>query len=85
MNDMEMIGARTLTDLDLRTLRCLVCGCQADGNTMRVSQAEDGRWLAICDDCCDFFGTVSAWRRAFRIYDAIKHAGKSPAASDPRA
>jgi len=46
-------------------------------------QAEDGRWLAICDDCCDFVGAVSAWRRAFRIHDAIAHAKKSPAAAGP--
>ena len=83
MKGLDSLGEALLTDLDLRSLRCLVCGCAADGNTMRVSQAEDDRWLAICDDCCDFFGTVSAWRRAFRIYDAIVHAKKSPAASSP--
>jgi ribosome-binding protein aMBF1 (putative translation factor) len=83
MKGMESIGAALLTDLDLRSLRCLVCGCKADGNTMRITQAEDGCWLAICDDCCEFFGAVSAWRRAFRIHDATPHAKKSPGASDP--
>jgi len=84
MNQTESMGEALLNDLDLRTLRCLVCGCEAYGNTMRVTQAEDDRWLAICDDCCDFFGTVSAWRRAFRIYDAIVHAKRSPGAADPK-
>jgi hypothetical protein len=83
MKGMEWTGPELLTDLDLRKLRCLVCGCPADGNTMRATQAEDGRWLTICDDCCDFFGTVSAWRRAFRIYDAIVHLEKRPGASGP--
>ena len=83
MNQTESMGEALLNDLDLRTLRCLVCGCPADGNTMRVTQAEDDRWLAICDDCCDFFGAVSAWRRAFRIYDAIVHAVKHPGAPGP--
>jgi len=23
--------------VDLRPLRCLICGCQAEGNTMRVT------------------------------------------------
>jgi hypothetical protein len=81
----DSIGEALLTDLDLRPLRCLICGCSADGDTFRITQAEDGRWLAICDDCCDFFGAVSAWRRAFRIYDAIVHARKSPGAPGPAA
>jgi ribosome-binding protein aMBF1 (putative translation factor) len=76
-------GEALLTDLDLRPLRCLICGCSADGNTMRVTQVEDGCWLAICDDCCEFFGAVSAWRRAFRIHDATGHAPKSPGAFRP--
>jgi ribosome-binding protein aMBF1 (putative translation factor) len=83
MKWMESMGAALLTDLDLRSLRCQICGCQADGNTMRVSQIEDGCWLAICDDCCEFFGALSAWRRAFRIHDATGHARKSPGAPDP--
>jgi hypothetical protein len=78
MKGMESMGAGLLTDLDLRPLRCLICGCQAGGNTMRINQAEDGCWLAICDDCCEFFGAVSAWRRAFRIHDAIVHAKIGP-------
>jgi hypothetical protein len=81
MNGLNPGGEVLLTDLDLRPLRCLICACAAEGNTLRVTQVEDGCWLAICDDCCEFFGTVSAWRRAFRIYDAIVHAPKSPAAS----
>jgi hypothetical protein len=71
------MGAPLLTDLDLRSLRCLVCGCPADGGTFRISQAEDGCWLAICDECCEFFGVLSAWRRAFRIHDAIVHTKNS--------
>jgi len=58
MKGMEWTGEALLTDLDLRPLRCLVCGCQAEGNTMRVTRVEDGCWLAICDDCCEFFGEV---------------------------
>jgi hypothetical protein len=54
------MGAALLTDLDLRSLRCLICGCPADGNTFRISQAEDGCWMAICHNCCQFFGAVSA-------------------------
>jgi len=83
MKGMEWTGEALLSDLDLRSLHCLVCGCKADGNTFRVTQAEDDRWLAICDDCCEFFGAVSAWRRAFRIYDAIVHAAKGPGAFGP--
>jgi len=83
MKGMESMGTALLTGLDLRPLRCLICGCPADGNTMRVSQVEDGCWLAVCDDCCEFFGAVSAWRRAFRIHDAIVHTRKIPGASDP--
>ena len=51
----QSMGEALLTELDLRSLRCLICGCPADGETFRITQAEDGRWLAICDDCCDFF------------------------------
>jgi hypothetical protein len=80
MKWMDSMGETLLTDLDLGSLRCLICGCQAGGETFRITQVEDGRWLAICDDCCDFFGTVSAWRRAFRIYDAIAHPKRSPGA-----
>jgi ribosome-binding protein aMBF1 (putative translation factor) len=83
MKSLDSMGEALLTDLDLQSLHCLVCGCQADGNTMRVTQAEDNRWLAICDDCCEFFGAVSAWRRAFRLYDAIVHAKRSAGGAGP--
>jgi hypothetical protein len=83
MKGLNPAGEALLTYLDLRPLRCLICGCPAAGNTMRISQVEDGCWLAICDDCCEFFGAVSAWRRAFRIYDAIVHAKRSPGATGP--
>jgi hypothetical protein len=76
MNLTELIGAAHWTEVDLRPLRCLICGCKAETTTMRVSRIEDGCWLAICDDCCEFFGTASAWRRAFRIHDAIVHEKK---------
>jgi hypothetical protein len=83
MSLMEVIGAAHWTQVDLRPLRCLICGCPAEGNTMRVTQVEDGCWLAICDDCCEFFGAVSAWRRAFRIHDATVHTPEGPGAPDP--
>jgi ribosome-binding protein aMBF1 (putative translation factor) len=78
MNLTETIGAAHWTEVDLRPLRCLICGCHAETTSMRVSQIEDGCWLAICDDCCEFFGTASAWRRAFRIHDAMVRAKKDP-------
>ena len=83
MNLTERIGAAHWTEVDLRPLRCLICGCKAETTTMRVTRIEDSCWLAICDDCCEFFGAVSAWRRAFRIYDAIVHAAKGPGAFGP--
>ena len=69
MQEIQPIPLAVLTDLDLRPLRCLVCGCSADGNTMRVTLAEDGCWLAICDDCCEFFGKVLSglWLRRSRL------------------
>jgi hypothetical protein len=81
MNGMAWTGAALLTDLDLRPLRCLICGCAAETTTMRVTRIEDGCWLAVCDDCCEFFGAASAWRRAFRIHDATEHVPKCPGAT----
>ena len=73
MNLTELIGTAHRTEVDLRLLRCLICGCRAETTTMRVTRIEDGCWLAICDDCCEFFGTAGAWRRAFRIDRAMGH------------
>jgi hypothetical protein len=90
MNGMAWTGAALLTDLDLAPLRCLICDCAAGTATMRVTRIEDGCWLAVCDDCCEFFcevphdfcgGSASAWRRTFRIHDAAAHAAKSCATS----
>jgi hypothetical protein len=83
MNLTETMGAAHWAEVDLRPLRCLICGCKAEDVTMRVTRIEDGRWLAVCDDCCDFFGAVSAWRRAFQVYDAVA-AGQGRGASDPQ-
>jgi hypothetical protein len=71
------------TDQDLRPLPCLICGCNGEDNTTRVTRVEDGCWLAICDDCCEFLEAVSAWRRAFRIHDATVYAKRRDGASDP--
>ncbi len=55
MNLTETIGTAHQTDVDLRGLRCLICGSAAETTTMRVTRIEDGCWLAVCDDCCEFF------------------------------
>ena len=81
----ELIGAAHWTEVDLGPLHCLICGCKAETTTMRVTRIEDSCWLAICDDCCEFLGAVSVWRRAFRIYDAIVHAKRNGGASSPAA
>ena len=78
MNLTELIGTAHRAEVDLRLLRCLICGCRAETTTMRVTRIEDNCWLAICDDCCEFFGTAGAWRRAFRIHDATEHSAKDP-------
>ena len=37
--------------------------------------------LVVCDDCCEFFGTTGAWRRACRIHDAVVGARKRTGAA----
>ncbi len=80
MNPTKAIGCARQSEVDLEGLRCLICGCKAETTTMRVTRIEDGCWVAICDECCEFFGSAGAWRRAYRIHDATAHTPKSPAA-----